>query len=393
LRTNGESDKVATVIVPAFIPKGQDVTQAVTTSAFEPVWEVLSALRDQDERLADEVDALRFNLGDAKRLDASFERLFLDVPAEVGAEFVSAFNARLVREVGLTPQTQIRIGRASSPKVRDDSPSSVQRIDRGLDPLGLEALQRFVDRTGHSKVPEGHQEEGFGLADWLEGTLAAIERHAYGNPGRYFEFEDADSFRRSMRALDLDRQQYPALVAELDPLDSLARFWDVVVAGKFPPELQSEQSVSAEDFPRGADWDSTTLEDGEKWDKVDGYVKYEGAWSYWKHGYDHVLEQIRPEGHQEKFNAALVALSVLREAEALSEGIAEPRRADFRLGVIEGIHELGLEGCLIDQVEQRFRGNADRIAAYVKGWDFGKTQRQDSAGVVRVGVGDDPFLP
>jgi predicted helicase len=45
------------------------VTQALRGSAFEPVWEVLWALGDQDERFADEVDALRFELGEKRHLD------------------------------------------------------------------------------------------------------------------------------------------------------------------------------------------------------------------------------------------------------------------------------------------------------------------------------------
>jgi hypothetical protein len=72
----------------------------------------------------------------------------------------------------------------------------------------------------------------------------------------------------------------------------------------------------------------------------------------------------------------MIALSILSEAERLSETVEPMRRADFRLGVVEGIEEVARAGCLIDHVEQRFRGNWDRINPYVKGWDFGKTKRQ-----------------
>jgi hypothetical protein len=41
-------------------------------------------------------------------------------------------------------------------------------------------------------------------------------------------------------------------------------------------------------------------------------MKYEGEWSYWKDGYAYLLEQMQPKSHQEKFDAAMVALSVLR---------------------------------------------------------------------------------
>jgi superfamily II DNA or RNA helicase len=378
LRTNGETGKVATVIVPAFVPQGQDATQALRSSAFEPVWEVLSALRDQDERFADEVDALRFELGETRHLEANFKRLHLDVPAEVGPEFAAAFNARVAREVGLTPQTQIRLGRAgpASPAVPT---GDLMRVDRSLDHLGLEALQRFARRLGHSKVPEDHKEDGFGLGTWFYGTLKAIERDAWGKPGRYFpDFDQLESFLNSVRSIDLDDETFPNLISELDPTRSLIDFWDTVAAGKFPPELQNQRTVSEADFPEGQVWEA------EPWDGMEeeseeaalGSMKYEGEWSYWTHGYTYLMEQMQPKSHQEKFDAAMIALSVLSEAEQLSETVEPARRADFRLGVVEGIEEVARAGCLIDQVEQRFRTNWNRIHPYVKGWDFGKTKRQ-----------------
>jgi superfamily II DNA or RNA helicase len=380
LRTNGETGKVATIIVPVFIPQGEGSTAALNSSTFKPVWEVLLALRDQDERLADEVDALRFDLGFANRLDTSFERLVVDVPSEVGGEFVAALNAKLVREVGLTPQTQIRTGKVAPTPRADDLQPAVRRVDRGLDPVGLEALRRFVEKTGHSRVPPEHHEEGLGLSEWLEGTLSAIERNFHGNPSRYFKLDQASTFYKSMRWLDLDADEYPSLFAELDPLNSLAQFWDAVAEGRFPAELQTSRSISTDDFPQGETWESSSSDDAysAKWDTVDGYVKYEGEWSYWKHGYGYLLEQSRPDSPQEKFDAAVVALETLREAESQSQEISGDLRAVFRLGVVEGIYEVGREGCLIDVVEQRLR-SSHRVASYVKGWDFGKTKRQESA--------------
>jgi hypothetical protein len=379
LRTNGEAGKIATVIVPAFVPQDQSAAQALRSSAFEPVWEVLSALRDQDERFADEVDAIRFELGEERHLEAAFKRLHLDVPAEVGAEFAAAFNARVAHEVGLTPQTQIRLGRPAPTRARQTIENR-RRVDRGLDNLGLEALQRFVRRTGHSRVAEAHREDGFGLGDWLHGTLEAIERDAWGKPGRYFsDLDQLESFTNSVRSIDLDHEAFPELAAELDPMRSLIELWDTVAAGRFPPELQQDRSLSEEDFPPGQVWEA------ESWDGMDGAspeapgcMKYEGEWSYWKDGYAYLMEQMQPKSHQEKFDAAMVALLVLKEAEDLSETVEPRRRADFRVGVVEGIWEVAREGCLIDQVEQRFRRNWDRINAYDKGWKFGKSRRQGS---------------
>jgi hypothetical protein len=375
LRTNGEAEKTATVIVPAFLPKDQTAAQALPGSAFQPVWEVLSALRDQDERFADEVDALRLELGEERHREASFQRLFLDLPAEVGREFAAAFNARVAYEVGLTPQTQIRLGRVAPPK-RDLQTVGCRRVDRGLDPLGLEALERFVRRTGQSRVPDGHKEDGFGLGDWLHGTLEAIERDAWGKPGRYFpDFEQLESFTNSVRSIDLDEEAFPKLVSELDPTRSLVAFWGTVIGGRFPRELQTHRSVSEDDVPQGDVWEPDSWE-GEESPEGLAHLKYQGEWSSWREGYAFLMEQLRPTSHQEKFDAAMVALSVLKEAEAVSETLEPKHRADFRAGVAEGIWEVAREGCLIDPVERRFRHNWDRINAYDKGWKFGKAHRQ-----------------
>ena len=46
--------RIGTVVIPVFVDESADADHALTNSAFEPVWQVLKALRAHDQKLADE---------------------------------------------------------------------------------------------------------------------------------------------------------------------------------------------------------------------------------------------------------------------------------------------------------------------------------------------------
>lgn len=50
---------LGTIVIPVFIDESEDADHVLSQSAFEPVWQVLKALRAHDRRLADELDQLR----------------------------------------------------------------------------------------------------------------------------------------------------------------------------------------------------------------------------------------------------------------------------------------------------------------------------------------------
>ena len=57
-----EGKPLGTIVIPVFIDETEDPDAALSQSAFEPVWQVLKALRAHDRRLADELDQLRLSL-------------------------------------------------------------------------------------------------------------------------------------------------------------------------------------------------------------------------------------------------------------------------------------------------------------------------------------------
>lgn len=90
---------VGTIVLPVFIEQTEDTNAALDSSVFKPVWEVLRALRAHDETLAEELDALRREMGrrTGDHLDLP-GRIIIDAPISVGEEFVKAFKTRIVKQ-------------------------------------------------------------------------------------------------------------------------------------------------------------------------------------------------------------------------------------------------------------------------------------------------------
>lgn len=64
LRTGGQVDKVATIVVPLLLSAGESPEAALEGSDWEPVWQVIRALRDHDDRLDDYLRVRRTQLGE-----------------------------------------------------------------------------------------------------------------------------------------------------------------------------------------------------------------------------------------------------------------------------------------------------------------------------------------
>ncbi|MFD7012368.1 Helicase associated domain protein [Rhodococcus jostii] len=126
------------VVIPVSLHRNQDAETALAGSAFAGVWDVLGALRDHDDTLAEEFDALRTALGRRGTIDrGSLGKIVLDLPVWAGPEFAQAVRLKMVEHT-----------------------SSSFRYNLGL-------LQAFADREGHARVPTGHTEAGVKLGNWV----------------------------------------------------------------------------------------------------------------------------------------------------------------------------------------------------------------------------------
>jgi superfamily II DNA or RNA helicase len=88
---------VGTILLPVFIESSEDADEALDSSAFKPVWDVVKALRAHDANLADELDAIRLELTRGPQRAARLpSRFTLDLPIGITPNFAEAFRIRTV---------------------------------------------------------------------------------------------------------------------------------------------------------------------------------------------------------------------------------------------------------------------------------------------------------
>ncbi len=95
---------VGTIVIPVFIDESGDAEYALEQSAFEPIWQVLKALRAHDQRLADELDTLRTSIArngtERVSLPSSIK---IELPTLLLHDFERAFHVRAISTVGQKP--------------------------------------------------------------------------------------------------------------------------------------------------------------------------------------------------------------------------------------------------------------------------------------------------
>lgn len=86
-------------MIPVFIEQTEDAEEALEASDFKPIWDVLEALKSHDDRLSDELDQLRIDLG-AKRKRSigagDLTKIVFDLPTSVNEDFAQSLRAYLV---------------------------------------------------------------------------------------------------------------------------------------------------------------------------------------------------------------------------------------------------------------------------------------------------------
>lgn len=94
-RTTGKD--CGLIVLPVVLRADDDPETVLSSSAFDAVWQVIAALRDHDERLAEELDDLRTALGrDRKIARGSVGRLIIDLPFWSSSELAEQLRIRAV---------------------------------------------------------------------------------------------------------------------------------------------------------------------------------------------------------------------------------------------------------------------------------------------------------
>jgi predicted helicase len=96
-----ENKTTGTIVIPVFIEQTDDAETALEASQFKPIWDVLEALKSHDDRLSDELDQLRIELGAKRRRSvgaSDLTKIVFDLPTSVNEEFAQALRAYLVAQ-------------------------------------------------------------------------------------------------------------------------------------------------------------------------------------------------------------------------------------------------------------------------------------------------------
>ena len=94
-----EGKTVGTIVIPVFIDTDTDPDAALNDSSFKPVWDVIQALRAHDEELGEHIDSLRREMGRTGGVPKLPDKIHLDLPTHISADFARAFDVRLVDSV------------------------------------------------------------------------------------------------------------------------------------------------------------------------------------------------------------------------------------------------------------------------------------------------------
>lgn len=137
---------VGTIVIPVFVDTDADPEAAVDSSVFKPVWDVLKAIRAHDEELGEQLDEIRRELGRRGALARRPSKIRLDVPAKVSADFIRAFDVRLVEQT--TASWEFWFG----------------------------LLERYVESQGNARVPQLHVVNDRKLGLWVSNQRARYDR-------------------------------------------------------------------------------------------------------------------------------------------------------------------------------------------------------------------------
>jgi superfamily II DNA or RNA helicase len=204
-----ENKMMGTIVIPVFIEQTDDAEKTLEASEFRPIWDVLEALKSHDDRLSDELDQLRIELGAKRKRSVGagdLTKIVFDLSTSVNEDFAQCLRAHLVTQT--TESWMFWYGsletfakehshcRVPASYRTDDGYRlgqwvTAQRTDKDkLEPIyrqrlealpgwswdlfldqwedGFSHLKNFSEREGHCRVPTTYEsEDGCRLGRWV----------------------------------------------------------------------------------------------------------------------------------------------------------------------------------------------------------------------------------
>ena len=94
-----ETKALGFIVLPVYLGDTEDVEEEILASRFRDVWQVILALKSQDDSLADVLDRLRVELGERGEIDAGrdgLSRIIIDLPERLQKSMGKSFQTLMI---------------------------------------------------------------------------------------------------------------------------------------------------------------------------------------------------------------------------------------------------------------------------------------------------------
>ena len=190
------------IIIPVYLGEATNLEDEISGSRFKDIWNIILALKSQDDSIRDELDRLRVELGRRTTTAESVKglsKIIFDLPENISTSFADSLRTVLVRETTedwMERYGQLREyieenGNAKVPmnypvlgnwvsnqrRKKNRNEMSKERIQL-LNQIGFiwdqneydwqenfQALKQYVDANGHANVPRSHPHLGIWTAN------------------------------------------------------------------------------------------------------------------------------------------------------------------------------------------------------------------------------------
>jgi len=145
-KPKGDVNKIAYIIIPILIPEGLNEEAVINSEEFETVFNVIQALRDQDNRMEQWIDILNRQVSQGRYIPPGWNPIDLEIPIDFDIE---KFEEKLLTRVAIV-NSEASTSKNARRKIygRKERKSTYNRIFRTFGDYSFESFQNsLIDPT------------------------------------------------------------------------------------------------------------------------------------------------------------------------------------------------------------------------------------------------------